>query len=177
MSFAKDKLAKYPLIAIQRKENYLGGTLPHPSFCLTTLKFWKDIKGSWERGSLGRFLGRPLCEVGGFLQTKLQENGIEWYPMLRSNKQNLHPLMFGIYENLVYHHGAGFRMPTSRLDIHNLNIFAKLYLNLYGKMPHRIKKMINLNGILFKNNIVLSEKIYSSILSDHEFYRFFYEES
>jgi hypothetical protein len=36
--------------------------------------------------------------------------------MLRSNKRDLHPLWFGVYENLVNHHGAGFRKPAMRTD-------------------------------------------------------------
>ena len=40
----------------------------------------------------------------------LEDAGIEWYPMLRTNKVNPHPLQFGVYEDLVYHHGGGFRL-------------------------------------------------------------------
>ena len=31
--------------------------------------------------------------------------------MLRSNRTNLHPLLYSIYDGVVYHHGAGSR-PT-----------------------------------------------------------------
>jgi hypothetical protein len=173
VSFAKDKLEKYPLIAIQRRENYLGETLPHPSFCLTTIRFWKEIGGTWNRGFLGNFLGKPLYEVGGSLQKKLQDKGIIWYPMLRSNKKNIHPVMFGIYEDIIYHHGAGFRFPTSRNDKQSLGFIQRFYLILNNNMPNRIKKILSPNNIFFKRNMKLSEEVYLSILHDPEFYRFF----
>ena len=36
----------------------------------------------------------------------LEENNIKWHPPERTNKVNLHPLYFGIYDDLVYHHWA-----------------------------------------------------------------------
>ena len=32
-----------------------------------------------------------------------------WVQLLRTNGSALHPMFFGIYGNVVYHHGAGFR--------------------------------------------------------------------
>ncbi|MHA1757072.1 MAG: hypothetical protein ACTSVV_09900 [Promethearchaeota archaeon] len=177
ITFAKDKLRKYPLIAIQRRENYLGETFPHPSFCVTTIKFWKETGCNWNRGYLGKFLSEPRYEVGGSLQKKLQDKGIVWYPMLRSNKKNLHPLMFGIYNDLIYHHGAGFRFPAARIDKHNLSIFKRFILILFDKMPNRIKKLKIPYRIFFKRNKKLSENVYGSIINNHEFYRFFNDET
>ena len=44
------------------------------------------------------------------------EKSIEWYPLNRSNKVNLHSLYFGIYDDVIYHHWAGSRNPISRPD-------------------------------------------------------------
>ena len=106
ISFARSKLKDYPLLAIQRIEN--GGDIqPHPSFCLTTINFWDEIEGDWKPGYEWRnFAGEMVTDPGGNLLSVLDKNNINWCPLIRSNKRNLHPLWFGIYEDLIYHHGA-----------------------------------------------------------------------
>jgi hypothetical protein len=116
MSFVYEKLGQYPLIAVQRKENN-SDIQPHPLFCATRIGFWKQIKGDWKKGyrwknSQGTF----VTDVGANLLKILQERKINWYPLLRSNINNLHPVFFGIYDNVIYHHGAGFREAVTRLD-------------------------------------------------------------
>jgi len=34
--------------------------------------------------------------------------------LLRSNRIDLHPILFALYGGIVYHHGSGFRGPLSR---------------------------------------------------------------
>ena len=34
---------------------------------------------------------------------------MEWGKMRRSNRVNLHPLLYAVYDGIVYHHGAGSR--------------------------------------------------------------------
>lgn len=178
MSFCEEKLRDYPLIAIQRKEN-MGEIQPHPSFCLTTIGFWNGIEGDWKSGDCWRDLrGNSISDVGGNLLVILNKRGIQWFPMRRSNKRNVHPLWFGIYEDLVYHHGAGFRGPLSRLDWNSSNIHP-LFFKLYGMMshilPHRVSKYFNPMKTIVKQNSLLSEKLYRSILVDDCFYRYFQE--
>ena len=46
----------------------------------------------------------------------LQKNNIEWHSLERSNKVNLHPLYYAIYDDIVYHHWAGSRNMITRPD-------------------------------------------------------------
>lgn len=39
---------------------------------------------------------------------------IEWYPLNRTNKIDLHNLFFGIYDDIIYHHWGGSRNRISR---------------------------------------------------------------
>lgn len=108
-----------PLAAVRRDEN-LGDPQPHPSFCLTTVGYWNDIEGDWRPGFRWQSTtGELATDTGGNLLKILQDRGDEWTPLLRSNSINLHPLWFAIYSDCVYHHGAGFRPPISRLGISN----------------------------------------------------------
>jgi hypothetical protein len=109
-------LAKTPLTAIRRDEN-LGDPQPHPSFCATTVKQWTAIGGDWSNGYPWRnSSGQEVSDVGGNLLYQLEKASVPWTPILRTNKMNLHPLWFGIYGDAIYHHGAGFRATSSRLD-------------------------------------------------------------
>jgi hypothetical protein len=177
--FARDKLKEYPLLAIQRLEN-CGDIQPHPCFCLTTVKFWKEIKGDWHSGYEWQdALGRQVTDVGGNLLGTLEEKKIKWLPLIRSNVRDLHELWFGIYGDLVYHHGAGFRTPMSRSDLQQIsddgNPIINMLLNVTGSTGFNrfLTKMSRRKGI--EANTMLGEKVYQSILSDTNFYRVFQE--
>jgi hypothetical protein len=124
--FARAKLAEFPLIAVQRLEND-GDVQPHPCFCITTVGCWKELGGDWKSGHQWKnAFGVATTDVGGNLLGQLERADIRWLPLLRSNRVNLHPLWFGVYHDLVYHHGAAFRDPWSRLDFRDVVDLATL---------------------------------------------------
>jgi len=177
LPFAHSKLNKYPLIAIQRREND-GDIQPHPSFCLTTIKFWREIKGDWKQGFGWKSArGEYLSDVGGNLLKILNDKRIDWYPMLRSNRRDLHPLWFGLYEDLIYHHGSGFRQPLCRGDLAKLSAMSYLYYKKFERLPRWVRKAIPERfrpmARIKRENTAASEKVFASILSDPLFYKFF----
>lgn len=102
------------LAAVRRDEN-LGDPQPHPCFCLTTVGYWTEIEGDWRMGhTWTNHSGETVSDAGGNLLGILEGRREDWRPLLRSNRINLHPLWFGIYADVVYHHGAGFRDPVAR---------------------------------------------------------------
>jgi hypothetical protein len=114
--FLEDKLARYPLAAVRRDEN-LDDVQPHPAFAATTVGFWQEIGGDWNPGYTWRnAAGKDVTDAGGNLLGILRERGADWYPLLRTNRRNLRPLWFAVYDDLVYHHGAGFRGGLCRRD-------------------------------------------------------------
>lgn len=118
--FINEKLKEFELIAIRRDENF-GDVQPHPCFCVTTVGLWKRIRGDWGKGySWINLSGNRVTDVGGNLLGKLREFQIPWHPLTRSHTTRLHPLWFGIYGNLIYHHGAGSRDAVSRLDVQSI---------------------------------------------------------
>src|SRR5262245_28928283 len=179
--YARSKLKEYPLLAIQRREN--GGDIqPDPSFCLTTVGFWKEIAGDWKKGFEWQDQsGELVTDVGGNLLRILYDNGIPWYPMLRSNRVDLHPVWFGIYDDLIYHHGAGFRRPLARIDVlHAKNEVAslprrhRLYRRLYSALPRQLvwclKQPYNPFLRRTEQNAALSEQVFQLITTDAHFY-------
>jgi hypothetical protein len=103
-------LADFALVAIRRDENL--DSFPHPSFCATTVGFWRALGADWGHHEPG------VSDVGMNLERQLAERGGRWKPLLRSNLTDLHPVLFGVYDDLIYHHGAGFRpnVPATRMD-------------------------------------------------------------
>lgn len=107
-------LSKHPIVAIQRAENYdathhTPELFPHCCFFCTSMYFWKESNLSHTDSS--RCCGWSIGEW-------LKENNLDFYKLLRTNSVNIHPLMFGIYNNIVYHHGAGNRPPYDGIDVY-----------------------------------------------------------
>lgn len=153
--YLEQKLGRYPLIAVQRLEND-GDIQPHPSFAATTVRFWREIAGDWNPGfEWADRHGRQVTDTGGNLLQKLNLHGAAWYPMLRSNRRNLHPLWFGIYDDVIYHHGAGYRKPVSRLDLNQTGTSIADYekteeYRRFARQHQRIFRSMAINRRFFK---------------------------
>lgn len=175
-----EKLKNFPLLAIQRLENG-GDRKPHPSFCCTTVKFWKEIQGNWKEGfRYNLSSGQTVTDPGANLLKLLNDRNIEWYPLLRSNKKNMHPIFFGVYDNVIYHHGAGFREPLSRFDMVN-------YSNIFHWLSHRIltfspiskqqkSKWDPLDKVrrkIIERNGQTEKTVFGMIENDKDFYQYF----
>lgn len=165
VTFARNKISSNKLIAIQRREN-CGDIQPHPAFCATTVGFWENINGTWKYGYKWiNELGTQVSDVGGELLRILIEKKIDWLPMLRSGQLTSHPIFFGIYSNLIYHHGAGFRTPFSRYDINETSFLFGSYYKIISKLPYRIIKRITFESLFFKKNILMSHNILKEVKS------------
>lgn len=109
MPLISEGLARAPLVAVRREEN-AGDPQPHPCFCVTTVGTWRRLCGDWSQGyRWTNSHGKHVSDVGGNLLRILELSKTPWVPVLRSNRTNLDPVLFGVYGNVVYHHGAGFR--------------------------------------------------------------------
>lgn len=174
--FIRNTLTEYPLAAIQRIEN-VGDIQPHPSFCLTTVGFWKEIRGNWQAGFQWRnFKNEVRTDVGGELLRILNENQITWKKLLRTDQLSDHELLFGVYHKLIYHHGSGFRNPVSMIDrIKSLNgtvkskqgalLLDRILNNVSLKNRFRIHHALGINRKIEIKNQKLSEEIFRKIES------------
>ncbi|HEX3174196.1 MAG TPA: hypothetical protein VHQ43_08265 [Solirubrobacterales bacterium] len=109
-------LADAPLMAVRRAE--VESPHPHPCFCVTDVGTWRSLPGDWSKGFVRPGLRRrPTSDVGSNLLRQLELSGTPWSQVLRSNRRNLHPLLFAVYGDTIYHHGAGFRRPLPRIDM------------------------------------------------------------
>ena len=185
-SYLKVWLTLYPIVAVQRLENNKE-LQPHPCFCATTIKFWQQIKGDWNAGySWIDAHDNETTDVGGNLLGVLERENIKWKPLLRSNRFDLHPVWFGIYGDTIYHHGAGFRKPVSRIDLVNTScgqyrLTDSLY-NMYKKLPtnswfdkwwERLAPMNRRGNKIAKKNQLVCDKVFEDIQNNANFYEQF----
>ncbi len=178
LPMVRQALTEHVLVAVERREN-LGDCQPHPCFCVTTVGFWKKYQGDWNPG--GAYWhdvnGKKITDLGGKVLKVLQDHGLSWKPILRSNTRNPHPLHYGVYGDVVYHHGAGFRNPATRTDLNIANrkkIRTKLY-HLLGKvLPHQLnKKLFRPMNEVVKKNKKMSAAVFEYVKQDPCFYNYF----
>jgi hypothetical protein len=186
IGFVREKLTNHPLVAVQRRENN-GDMQPHPCCCATTVGFWKEIHGDWKSGyTWPDAQGKPVTDVGGNLLALLEQHQVRWYPLVRSNRVDLHPLWFGIYGGIVYHHGAAFRGPISRFEISAIDqqlqqswrrpidgLFRRLGKSRFAWRLERFSPRQRLIEQATRRNQELIQQVYDTIVSDPLFYQAF----
>jgi hypothetical protein len=183
MKVVDEGLSSHPLVAVQRLENK-GDRQPHPCFCATTVGFWKSIGGDWSEGHTWHdAAGNPVTDVGGNLLGILDKKGVKWRPLHRTNRTNLHPLWFGVYGGVVYHHGAGFRQDKlSRADLAALeaNHAREPTLKRAGyqvldyilrRSPIRALRTLTRQQRASRRNELLCDGVLGSIRNDDQFFR------
>lgn len=183
MPFLREQLQQFPLVAIQRLENN-GDSQPHPCFCATTAKFWRELPGDWRRGATWiNPQGVEVTDVGGNLRQLLIDRDIDWLPILRSNKVNPHPLNFGVYGDLVYHHGGGFRATAGgRVMLSEVEdrFRGTWRVKIAGRLPRkgllgRVRKHVHpiarYRANLIDQLAIINQQVFELILRDDEFYK------
>ena len=109
-----DKVINKKFLAMYEPEhewdlNYIA---PHPAF----YAFRGEYLNQGLDAAMSEMVEDGHSNWWGLLMNWYKENKIDWYPLKRSNQINLHPIYFGIYDNLVYHHFAGSRDKVTRVD-------------------------------------------------------------
>ena len=178
VTYLENKLADYQLIAVQRPENY-GEHLPHPCFCAARISCWKELGAVWGKAKSSTEFG---IDPGGRMLETLNQKSIIWGKMLRSNKLDIHPLFFGIYDDVIYHHGAGFRDPISRIEMAGPEMIRKqrkLLSQITEPLPNRFfldwKRRLSPyrreEYRIIRKNQELQDDVFSKLKRDKEFYR------
>jgi hypothetical protein len=186
-AFFEQTLARAPLVAVRRDEN-LDDEQPHPSFCATTVGFWTGLRGDWNPGYTWKnAAGKDVTDAGGNLLGLLRERGAKWEPLLRTNRVDLRPLWFGVYGDLAYHHGAGFRGGLCRRDREAIGrvpepppdpcVGASLAERVAWHVRARKWAWIDKRPVVrreretLRRNKELSDRIYSELQRDTDFWR------
>jgi hypothetical protein len=95
-----------PVVAVRRVEN--RDVYSDRCFLMFTREGFREH--AFDFSTMG------VVDAGAAISQHLEEEGLTWYPLLRSNRHNYHPLIAGIYDDRVYHHSAGTRVPRFRMN-------------------------------------------------------------
>jgi hypothetical protein len=113
-------LDDHGVVAIERRENiepFLNddvATYPHPSFLAVSYKAFYEGDFDWKSDL--KYEGE-FGAIGTKIKKRCDERNIKRKALLRTNAIDLHPLFFGVYDGMLYHHGAGSRLPYDSIDI------------------------------------------------------------
>jgi hypothetical protein len=141
-----------PIVAICREENIEPllreeqKNYPHPCFLATSVGFWRNNNLSWDLDP-----SQGASCAGVLLKKWLDNKGIKWGKLLRSNCFNLHPLNFGVYGNMIYHHGSGNRPTYDSIDVFSRPELASKYgVSLDLHFPELLNFNDNLSNLVFE---------------------------
>lgn len=162
--------------AIQQVECF-DEPIPHPSFFIARVDSYLKHKFDWTPGPHWDTEQGKFTDVGARIWDYALKNNYFWSPLKRTNKHNIHPLWFGVYENKIYHHGAGFRNPISKIDrLYPSNQFGrckwlfKFIEKAQCKMSieniYRFQNLTGFKWLLVKKNKRISRKVFRQIQDD-----------
>jgi hypothetical protein len=164
-TFLEKKLQSYQLIAVRRLENWYD-PFPHPLFCAMKVQTWRELDGDWSEGEYDNCFGRT-ADVGGALYSAIEKRALDWYGLRKTNRF-VHGPLFSIYDNLIYHHGAGSRPIQSRYD-RALAGLCGCPLNLKGRPPVQAKRPMRRLRSAKQSNARASRRILNLIDSGQPF--------
>ena len=98
-----ESMKDFNVAAVARYENL--DTFAHPCAFYVKRAKAKEL----------RFGVLPQTNIVGHQFSDTSSNVTEFFPLIRTNKLNYHPVLCGLYWNNFYHHGAGSRNLTFRL--------------------------------------------------------------
>ena len=109
-----DKVRKNKFTAMHEPQHEwdLNNRTPHPAFYCFLGKYLDEGLDY----NLGEMIEDENNNWWGGVESWMSINSIDWKPLSRTNKVNLHPIYFGIYGDLIYHHWAGSRKMITRPD-------------------------------------------------------------
>jgi hypothetical protein len=111
------------LVGVLRREN---GDIaaPHPSFMFTSRDFLSRYKPTFRllrkhpaAQAFQAATGQPRLDTGAGYAVVLHENKLPWVALTRSNRVDDHPLLGGVYGDMIYHFGGGSRDKVFSIDV------------------------------------------------------------
>jgi hypothetical protein len=171
MPLIREALEHHALVAVKRVEDG-GDPQPHPCFAAATACAWRAVKCDWSDGHLWRASSGGLTtDVGSNLLYHLDRHEIPWLPLYRVNTVDLHPVWFGVYGCVVYHHGAGSRRyPLSRPETIALpwHTSGSALVDFLLNVPVALRRRLRM-----RRNRRLSAEMFERLQADPEFWRMF----
>jgi hypothetical protein len=145
-----------PVASIVRTE--LGDNFPFAAFTFFGADFWRRGTSSFsvlQRGPFGDHVlnlsSRPT-ETGSGILAQLHDENRGFLRLERSNARNIHPVIAGLYDNAIFHLGAGSRAPRFITDDLQYNLDGTPLLNDFAGHMNAAAKQFALAQILSRHD-------------------------
>ena len=164
--------------AVHRIENG-DKFLPHPCGAAFSKQFIDNVDFSFyppeallANDEFRQFLSltKQRVDTGAGLAFELWKNKLSWHPIMRSNKQDLHYLIAGVYGGIIFHLGATSRAPVFHKELADNRLLAKT--RIFNKIPflYRIHSyfVTRITNKKIATNLNLLKNIKSQLIDNYE---------
>lgn len=152
---------RFPVAAITRAE--VGHNFPFAAFTMLRREFWRAGESSFTTRQRGPFApeaanaaSRP-GETGAGVLAQLHAEGLGYLRLERSNVWNVHPLMAGVYDNTIFHIGAGSRAPRFLTDDAEYGLDGSPVRRGYADQVNEAKRAFTMTNALRHHEAFLAE--------------------
>lgn len=147
----KEVMKQHTVASVMRTDNL--DKFQHPCACYLRRAAMSEVRFSRKSG----------VNLKGDQFEDVQGNATYFYPLLRTNAVNIHPVFCAIYWNAFYHHGAGTRQSTTfrggayyRKCMPMLNEFANIGFNKLMEDPKKFIETLSRGHFeLFSNKMFI----------------------
>ena len=157
-----------PVIAIQRVET--KDNFPNPAFTMMHKSAWRLQESSFAIFNPRctyklEGLGLSRTQSGAGILAELRRNTKRFFPLLRTNRWNPHPVMCGIYDQRIFHFGAGSRQPTFAGDDDEYELTDAEISRAYVLRVNGAKRAFFLNRLGSSSTEFINELAYGEIVN------------
>ena len=120
-----------PVVAVQRTEN----DYVHSDRCFLIFSVEGFHRWVFDFSHVG------VPDAGAAISATLEANGVGWWALNRTNAVDLHPVIAALYDDRIYHHGAGSRVPLLKSNAHRFRTdqdFAWRETTLHRELMSRL---------------------------------------
>lgn len=152
---------RFPVASIARTE--IGHNFPFAAFTYLRAGFWRVGRSSFttrQRVSFGpeaaNVATRP-GETGAGVLAQLHEDGLGYLRLERSNVWNVHAIMAAVYDNTIFHVGAGSRSPRFMTDDAEHGLDGSPFRRVFADQVNEAKRAFTVARALKQHDAFMAE--------------------
>lgn len=152
---------RFPVASIARTE--IGHNFPFAAFTFFRAGFWRAGESSFttrQRASFSTEAANVATrpgETGGGILARLHEDGLGYLRLERSNVWDLHAIMAAVYDNTIFHVGAGSRSPRFMTDDDEHGLNGSPFRRAYADQINEARRSFTVSRVLKQHDAFMAE--------------------
>ena len=151
----------FPLVSIVRTE--MGDNFPFAAFTMFGRDFWRTGASSFSTKQRAQFdeiasdLSSRPGETGSGVLAQLHRDRQSFLRLERSNHWNFHPIIAGLYDNTIFHLGAGSRKARFVTDDASYAIGKSAIRRAFGDAANQRAREFTVEQLLLNHDEFIRE--------------------